>query len=123
MSDKHSILYVDDEFLNVELFAIHFQNKYNVLKAFSGPEGLDQLKENPRTKIVISDMNMPGINGLEFIKAAKKEFPEVLFYILTGYAITEEISTALEENLIEQYFSKPYDFSNFDTIFEEILAK
>ena len=77
------------------------------------------MKTNPHTKVVISDMKMPGMNGLEFIKLAKKDFPNISFYILTGFDVTEEISQALNEKLILKYFRKPFNVREIEaSIFE-----
>lgn len=121
MNDKHTILYVDDELLNLQLFAINFKVKYNVITAQSGQEGFNMLKQSRDIKIVISDMKMPGMNGVEFIKLAKKEFPSVLFYILTGYEITEDIADALNDKLILKYFRKPFNMKDIDAAIEEVI--
>ena len=121
MNKKTTLLCVDDEPMNLDLFEINFGAKYNVITAESGSEGLDKLKLTPEIKIVLTDMKMPGMNGIEFIKKAKSEFPNVIFYILTGYSITEEISDALNEKLIEKYFSKPYNMGDLEAVIEEAL--
>lgn len=54
--------------------------------------------------LLISDMKMPGMNGLEFIKKAKKIKPEIICYILSGYDIIDEIKDALYRNLIKSIF-------------------
>jgi two-component system, response regulator, stage 0 sporulation protein F len=107
MNEKTKLLYVDDEPINLYIFEINFRKNYNVITCNSGYEGLTLLNENPDIRIVITDMNMPGMNGLEFIKQAKNEFKKIAFYILTGYDITEEIKKALDSNLINKYFKKP----------------
>jgi len=108
------VLYVDDEPLNLMLFKANFKNKFNVITAESGHQGLDILRSNPNTAVVISDMKMPGINGIEFIRLAKKDFPDISFYILTGFDITDEISQALNEGLIHRYFRKPFDIKEIE---------
>lgn len=114
MSTQKTVLYIDDEPTNLLLFKINFQKKYNVITGLSGVEGLALLQQNPQISVVVSDMKMPGMNGLEFIKLAKQEFPEIKFYILTGFAITEEISKAIEDKLILQYFGKPFNIPEID---------
>ncbi len=114
MSDKPTILYVDDEPTNLLLFKVNFQKKYNVITALSGYEGMEKLRTHPDIIIVISDMKMPGISGIEFIKMAKIEFPNVVYYILTGYDITPEIEEALNSNLIHKYYSKPFRVEEID---------
>jgi response regulator RpfG family c-di-GMP phosphodiesterase len=108
MDNMIKLLYVDDEPINLMLFKTMLRKKYNIITAESGFNGLEELSLNPDIRIVISDMKMPGMNGLEFIKIAKEKYPNVIFCILTGYEITDEIMLALEANLIYQYFQKPF---------------
>lgn len=114
METTVSILYVDDEPLNLKLFSINFKKKYNVLTALSGEEGLLLLSKNDQIKVVVSDMKMPKMDGIEFISQAKKDYPNIVFFILTGYDITPEISQALKNNLINRYFSKPLNIEEID---------
>ncbi|HAN19435.1 MAG: hypothetical protein A2X13_02055 [Bacteroidetes bacterium GWC2_33_15] len=116
------ILYVDDEPINLMLFEQMFKTKYKILTAESGYSGLNILNKNPEIKVVISDMKMPGMNGIEFILKAKELFPNILFYILTGYEITPEIQESLENGLISKYFQKPFNMKEIDDSISEIFA-
>ena len=104
---KHTILYVDDEFLNLLVFSKLFSAKYSILTAESGSEGLRKLEECPGVRAVVSDMKMPGMNGVEFVRLAKGRRPELKCFIMTGYDITEEIFESLRQRTIEECFSKP----------------
>ena len=92
-----TVLYVDDEPINLELFEINLSKHYIVKTALSGPEGLKVLKGINDIKIVVSDMRMPQMTGLEFIDLAKALKPEIDYYILTGFDITPEIYEALRQ--------------------------
>ncbi|HAF30028.1 MAG TPA: response regulator [Bacteroidales bacterium] len=120
MKEKVTLLYVDDEPLNLTLFKHNFKNKFNVLIAESGEDGLKQIKTNPEIDAVISDMKMPGMNGVDFIKQAKKDFPHISYFILTGFDINEEIAEALNEKLILKYFRKPFNIKEIETSIFEI---
>lgn len=114
MEKKVKILYVDDEPVNLMLFEINFSNDYTILTAESGFSGLEILAQNLDTLIIVSDMKMPRMNGIEFIKIAKEKYPDKKFYILTGYEITSEIQEALDSGLILKYFSKPFNIKEID---------
>lgn len=114
MSSSIKVLYVDDEPINLLLFKANFKKKFEVITAKSGNEGPTILNNNADTKVVISDMKMPGMSGLEFIRIAKQNYPNVSFYILTGFDITDEISNALEEKLIHKYFKKPFNINEIE---------
>ena len=119
MNRKPKILYVDDEFINLQLFKINFDNKYEVFTAENGITGLEVLDNNPDIIVVISDMKMPLMNGIEFIKKAKEKYSHIRFYILTGFQITEEIQEALNSKLILKYFSKPFNLNKIEDTLRE----
>lgn len=112
--EKVKVLYVDDEPFNIMLFENLFRKKYKVISASSGEEGMHILAENSDVRVVVSDMNMPGMTGLEFVSKAKKVYDKIHFFILTGYEITPEITSALETGLIIKYFKKPFNTREID---------
>jgi two-component system, response regulator, stage 0 sporulation protein F len=114
-NNKITVLYVDDEPINLYLFERVLKRKnYQVITALSGYEALGKLKEKNDIPVVVSDMRMPGMDGVEFIRQAKKQYPDKVFFILTGFDLTPEISNAMEENLIEKYMQKPFDQHEMD---------
>lgn len=123
MSEKIAVLFVDDEPINLLLFEKNFEKAYIIITAESGYEGLKKLSNNPAIKIVVSDMKMPGMSGVEFIRKAKKEYPAVAFYILTGFGITEEIADALNEKIINKYFRKPFNIWEIENAINEVIMK
>lgn len=118
---KRKILYVDDEPINLKIFRLNFQKKFDIITAEDGEIGLSVLADNPDILIIISDMRMPKMSGLEFIEKAKAKFPKKKFYILTGFDITHEIKAALDSGLILKYFSKPLDIHEIDTIMQDVV--
>jgi two-component system, response regulator, stage 0 sporulation protein F len=119
MKDMYTILYVDDEVMNLMLFEANFRKKFKIITSGSAKEGLELLRVNPDVDIVISDMKMPVMNGIEFIKKAKADFPDIRCFILTGFEITDEIQSAIREGLIIKYFSKPFNIKEIEaSIFE-----
>lgn len=105
-----TILYVDDEEINIFLFERSFKDLYHVITASSGEAGLEALTNNADDIIVvISDMRMPGMNGIEFIRKAQEKYKNIAYYILTAFAFSEEIEEALKEKVINEFFTKPFD--------------
>ena len=121
MSNKLKLMYVDDEVMNLKLFELNFNKKYEVIIAESGIGALKLLEKHLDTAIVISDMKMPIMSGIEFIKKAKEKYSNIKFYILTGYDITDEIIEALKSKLILKYFRKPFNFNEIDNELETVL--
>ena len=122
MNKKTKILYVDDEYINLQLFQINFSKKYDVLIAENGLVGLELIEKNKDLAIVISDMKMPHLNGVEFITKAKTKYPDIKYYILTGFEITSEIKNALDSGLILKYFSKPFDFHDISLTLDKVTS-
>lgn len=106
---RRKVLYIDDENPNLLLFKLTFRNEFEVITASSGREGLRMLEEEPEISVVISDMRMPEMNGLEFISEARKNRKDVTYCLLTGYGNTEEIESAVESRIINYCFRKPFN--------------
>jgi len=121
MNSNITILYVDDEPINLRIFELNFKRKYQVITAKSGFEGLSQLEAHPDVAIVVSDMKMPGMNGIQFITQAKLQYPNIVFFILTGFDITDEIAKALDDKLINKYFSKPFNAAEMDESIQKVI--
>lgn len=121
MSDeKLTILYVDDEEINLFLFKSIFEEKYNVITALSGKIGLSELESSDgKIDVVISDMNMPEMNGLEFINAARGKFDNIVYFILTGYNYNDEIDAAIKSKIVQKFFSKPFDFDSISAAIQQ----
>jgi DNA-binding NtrC family response regulator len=114
MKNKPTVLYIDDEFINRELFEINFKNIFNVLVTDSGVKALDFLNKNSNIDCVITDMKMPVMNGMEFLKIANEKYLQIIYFILTGFGITNEIQHAIDIGLILKYFSKPFDILDIE---------
>ncbi|MCF8345947.1 MAG: response regulator [Bacteroidales bacterium] len=121
--EKPKILYVDDEPVNLMLLKAHLEKKYDILTAGDGPSALDVIAANRGLKIVISDMRMPHMNGVDFISEAVKSAPHIHYYILTGFDISPEIQQALDQGLIRRYFKKPFRSSEMITEFDGLLKE
>lgn len=123
MNDKPKILYVDDEEINQVLLKINLSKTYDVITASNGPEGLQILNDIPEIKLVASDLKMPIMNGIEFIKKAKKTYPQLPFFLITGYDITPQIIEAIDSQLIFKHFKKPFNIIEIQTVFLKAISK
>lgn len=119
-----TILYVDDEEANLFIFEKMFEAKYNVLTASSASKGLEQLeKYSSDIIVVISDMRMPLMNGVEFIRKAKSIYSNIAYFILTGFDFNDEIEEALKTQLIHKFFTKPFDMSEIESAISDAVEK
>jgi len=101
--DEKTILYVDDEEINLSLFKMNFSRSFNILTCNTPIKALEILKER-KIKLLISDFKMPDMNGMELIKNVKKNNPEIICIILSGY-LESDVST--DKKLLYRYIMKP----------------
>lgn len=104
------IVVVDDEKMVTSAFKTLFKVEgYSDIHLFNNPEeAVEFLKENT-PDLIISDFIMPEMNGLEFLREAKKLYPEVSMILLTGYADKENAIKAINEIGLYKYIEKPWD--------------
>ena len=111
-----SILVVDDEPDVPDLFRQRFrrearQGTYVLHFAASGPEALDRLagEIEPHLIVILSDINMPGMDGLELLRVVKQRHPDVPVMMVTAYGDEERRRRANEYGAFE-FVTKPVDF-------------
>lgn len=86
---KPRLLIVDDESEIREMLQRHFRYMgYEVDTAHNGYEALEKLEE-ARTEVVISDIMMPEMDGIELLRSIRKQFPIVRTIMITGYVTLE----------------------------------
>ena len=84
------IMLVDDEVPFVETMTKRLATRnIETIVAFSGEEGLEKLKTNQNLDVIILDIKMPGIDGMETLKKIKEVSPLIEVILLTGYATIE----------------------------------
>lgn len=116
------VLIVDDEKLTVEGLRLLVNWKsYDAevcAVAFDGTTALQKIKMF-HPDIVFTDIRMPGMNGLELIQQAKKEFPDTIFIIISGYNDFEYIRKALRFGVTD-YVDKPASVEKIDEVMRHI---
>jgi len=117
---KPKVLYVDDEPINLQLFQLNFSKAFDINVADSGMTALELLKGNNGFHAIISDMKMPRMSGIEFIRAAKNLYPHLKFFILSGYDISSEVQESIKNGLIVRYFRKPFNKSEIEECIHSI---
>lgn len=103
-----SLLVIDDEeIIRVLLKEILTEDGYQVTTAQDGLEGVELLKQN-RYDLIISDMVMPGMNGIEVLQEAFKVDPEYAVVMITGYP-SVETAVKLVNLGASDYITKPFN--------------
>src|SRR5215204_7135915 len=111
-----SILVVDDEPDVADLFRQHFRREvrrgdYVMHFAASGEQALERLagEIEPQLIVILSDINMPGMDGLTLLGEIKQRFPEIPVMMVTAYGDDERRRRAAEYGAAE-FVTKPVDF-------------
>jgi CheY-like chemotaxis protein len=120
-------LVVDDE-KDVELlFKQKFRReirsgKVELVFAFSGEEALTILddKQPPDVVYVFSDINMPGMSGLQLLETVKKKYPSIRVSMISAYGDDENYQKAKETGA-KEFFTKPIDFESLRAEILEIV--
>jgi DNA-binding NtrC family response regulator len=113
MNSKLEIFVIDDERILRKSLADELREEGNNVTEFANAKGALIKLSEINVDVVFSDLKMPEMDGLEFLKAAKKIKPELKIILITAYASVDSAVSALKEGAYD-YIQKPYNF-------EEIL--
>ena len=103
------VLLVDDEVPFVDTMIKRLtKRELDVMPAYDGREALAKLKQNPRIEVVILDVKMPGMDGIETLGEIKKAYPLVEVIMLTGHATVESAIDGMKHGAFD-YLMKPCD--------------
>ncbi len=118
-----NIMLVDDEVAFVETMHKRLaKRKLEVTDAFDGQEALNQLNLNKNIEVVILDVKMPGMDGIETLREMKQQFPLVEVIMLTGHATVETGIEGMKLGAFD-YLMKPCDINQLLSKVEEAGIK
>ncbi len=104
---NHTILLVDDDTNLIEGLERQLHKQpFRVITAQSGQEALGILKDRS-VDVVVSDQEMPGMKGTQFLWKVKRAFPDAILFMLTGKATLRVATLAVNEVGIARFFVKP----------------
>lgn len=114
-----SILIVDDELLIRDLLYDFFNGQgWQTAIAENGEKALDILQSR-QIDLVLSDIRMPGMDGLQLTAEMKEAFPEIPVVLMTGYPSVDSAVTALRHKVAD-YITKPF---NINSLYKTIEAQ
>jgi DNA-binding NtrC family response regulator len=117
------VLLVDDETPFVETMTKRLiKRNLDILSASSGNEALNQLKENDSIEVVILDVKMPGMDGIETLQEIRRKYPLVEVIMLTGHATVESAIEGMKLGAFD-YLMKPCDIDNLISKVSEAAAR
>ena len=110
--NKLNVLFVDDE-TNVlsAIKRVTMEEDFNSLFAVSGEKALEQFKEN-KIAVIVTDMRMPNMNGLELLENVNEISPETVRMVLSGYAQMSQVIATVNKVGVFKYITKPWNNEN-----------
>ncbi len=124
-STKGKILIIDDEEEVREVLRLQLESaNYNVIEASDGEEGVKMMKLGSnllQVGMIICDIRMPKVNGIEAIDYLKKNAPSIPIIVLTGYP-DSELAVSLMKKGVKDYMVKPVEKEKLLDKFADILA-
>lgn len=122
---KGKILIIDDESDVRDVLKFHLSEKnYNVIEAENGQEGIDLLKSEDNLTnvgVIICDIRMPKVNGIECIQYIRQEAPGIPIVVVTGFPDTQMAVNMLNEG-VKEYLVKPVDKEKLVATVEKLVA-
>ena len=108
--EKRAVLFVDDdETVLKSIEKCLTDESYDKYYAKSGEDALEILQRE-EVHVIVADMVMPGMDGLELLKIVKKEYPNIVSMVLSGYAQPANVMMAMYEVSVYRFISKPWTF-------------
>lgn len=108
-----NVLIVEDDAATRRLYKFMLTNGgYPVIEAEDGVAALEQLAKHP-CELVITDMNMPRMDGMELIQSIRRDYPDMYVILITAFGTpdTEKQARRIGAN---DYLAKPFDFEELE---------
>ncbi len=116
---KPTILIVDDEDKERRVISLSLKSNYNVLLAQNGKQALELINNN-RVHLILTDFNMPEMNGLELLRWAKENYKTIPVIIMTAFGSIENAVEAMKIGA-HDYISKPIKIDELEAVIEKSL--
>lgn len=116
---KMNILYVEDDLDTMETFSATLELvTNNLLKATDGKKALDIVKKE-HVDIIITDLHMPNMNGIEFTNQVRKTDKDIPIIFLTAHSNVEYMLEAIDKRIVK-YLIKPVEIENLINVLADI---
>ena len=117
---KYSVLYVDDEEVNLRIFERAFKRYYEVFTAISGADAIKILEAN-KMDLIMTDQRMPGMTGVELLMKVVPKYPNIVRMIMTGFSDEKAIAKVDETVGLDRYLVKPWNKDDLKEEFDRAL--
>ncbi len=120
---KPTVLFVDDDPRAGDLFRRFARHENYMVEVFRHPQNLlDHLQQRPAPAIVISDLKMPDMSGIELLQAVRTRYPKLPFILITGYSTMDDAIEALRLGATD-FIKKPFEMEDLLALVREQLDR
>lgn len=117
-----SIIFVDDDIQILKAIKrVLIETEYELFFSESAEDALEIMSKN-LIDMVVTDVRMPGMDGIELLQRIKKEYPDTIRMILSGFADEQEVMLTLQNNLAKAYMRKPWNNDELVRVIEQNLG-
>ncbi|MBL3527670.1 MAG: EAL domain-containing protein [gamma proteobacterium endosymbiont of Lamellibrachia anaximandri] len=120
---KDKILIVDDDPLILKGYRRSLRNRFTLDTAGSGREALELIADGSPYAVVVSDMRMPGMDGLELLQQLHEASPDTVRVMLTGNADQQTAVDAVNKGKVFRFLTKPCDSSEMADVLQKSVER
>ncbi|BBD08512.1 HD domain-containing phosphohydrolase [Desulfovibrio ferrophilus] len=117
------ILFVDDDERILTSFERTLGGDYEVSIATGAEQGIEMLGAKGPFAVVVSDLKMPGMNGMDFLIKVHQQHPQTVRIMLTGYAELETAITAINKGQIFRFLTKPVENETLINVLDSAIQQ
>ncbi len=117
------VLLVDDEPDNLDVFRLTFEEDFVVQTAASGEEALALLEDTNDVEVVVADLRMPGMNGLDLLETCRSWWPHMGRVLLTAHTNEDLLVESINRQVLHRFISKPWEYESMLEILKSGVAR
>lgn len=119
--EKRAVLFIDDDVIVLQSLERGLMDEsYNKFFAKSCEEA-HEILQREEVHVIVTDMCMPDMTGLEFLRTIRKEHPDIIGIVLSGYDKDADLQTAVDQGEVFKLIKKPWKLGG--TNFEKIVSR
>lgn len=118
-----SVLFVDDDPNILDALRRQFRNSFRIATATGPEQGLAAIADRGPFAVVVSDLRMPGMNGIQFLAAVRAQAPDTVRVMLTGQADMADAIAAVNQGAIFRFLLKPSNAIILGKVIESALEQ
>jgi len=119
---SHTILYADDESVNLKIFYHAFKRDYNVFTALNGFDAFDIMEKN-KVDLIVRVQQMTFMSGVDLLTEVVFSYPDIVRMIMVSFTAIQEIRNVVNKFEPDTYLSMPWDRDQLEWEFDKALGK